>query len=568
MTNKRSVRKILFYHNHMRFMTAVIFSMFTAIIEMLLAFAFMYLINYAQSGDMSKVMDIIEAVIIGALLYVVFVFVGVQSKSGYAKKAVINLRKELLDSIMTKPMNQTGKKTQGAYISVLTNDLIKVEQDYVIGLVDIIKFVFLFVSSLCAMFYLEWHLTLVVLLANSLLLLVSLLFGNILKNTQEKITLMNQSLTSTIKDMLSGLTVVKAFHVEEKMLDSINNVSDNTEDYKRKYANYTGIQTGILTLVALMIVVAIFGMGSYLSIKGEMTVGTIIAFVQLLNNLTNPISNLSVLVNKRKSCEPILEQYSMMMDKPQKTEKFKIKERDSHCIELKDLRYSTTDGIEILHGISYRFEANKSYAIVGASGSGKSTLLNLIAGFNNTYEGNIYFDGVEIRDVEEDSLYSTLSIVQQDTFVFNDTIRNNINLYRIDNEHDFNDAIKCAELDSVFKTRTAGFECGENGVNLSGGEKQRIAIARALIRKSPVIIMDEATSALDQATTVNIEKNLRRIPNIMRISVTHKLNAEILRQYDKILVMKEGKIVEDGEYEKLKERKGDFYALMRVIGTD
>ena len=377
MTNKRNVKKILFYHNHMRFVTAVIFSMFTAIIEMLLAFAFMYLINYAQSGDMSKVMDVIKAVIIGALLYVVFVFVGVRSKSGYAKKAVINLRKELLDSIMTKPMNQTGKKTQGAYISVLTNDLIKVEQDYVIGLVDIVKFVFLFISSLCAMFYLEWHLTLVVLLANSLLLLASLLFGNILKNTQEKITLMNQSLTSTIKDMLSGLTVVKAFHVEEKMLDSINNVSDNTEDYKRKYANYTGIQTGILTLVALMIVVAIFGMGSYLSIKGKMTVGTIIAFVQLLNNLTNPISNLSVLVNKRKSCAPILEQYSIMMDKPQKTEKFKIKERDSHCIELKNLRYSTTDGIEILHGISYTFEANKSYAIVGASGSGDYVKIRL-----------------------------------------------------------------------------------------------------------------------------------------------------------------------------------------------
>lgn len=568
MTNKRNVEKIIFYHNRISFAIAVIFSMLTAIIEMLLAFSFMYLINYAQSGDMSKVINIIKSVIIGALFYIILVFLGSRSKSAYVKRAVINLRKELLDSIVTKPMNQIGKKTQGAYISMLTNDLSKVEQDYIIGLVDIIRFIFLFISSVCAMFYLEWRLTLVVLLANSLLLLLSLLFGNLLKNNQEKITFMNQSLTSTIKDMLSGLTVVKAFHVENKMLASINNISDNTEAYKRKYANYTGIQTGLLTIVSLMIVIAIFGIGSYWSIRGDMTVGTIIAFVQLLNNLTIPISNLSLLANKRKSCDPIIEQYLVMLDKPKKTEKVKIEEKDFHFIELKDLSYSTSDGVEILNGISYRFEANKNYAIVGASGSGKSTLLNLISGFNNAYKGNIYFDGIEIRDVEEESLCSLLSIVQQDTFIFNDTIRNNINLYRIDNEQDFNDAVNCAELDSVFKTRTAEFECGENGVNLSGGEKQRIAIARSLIRKTPIIIMDEGTSALDQITTSNIERNLKHIPNLMRISVTHKLNAEILQLYDVILVMKEGKIVEEGEYEELMERKGDFYALMRVIGTN
>ena len=299
-----------------------------------------------------------------------------------------------------------------------------------------------------------------------------------------------------------------------------------------------------------------------------MTVGTIIAFVQLLNNLAIPTSNLSLLANKRKSCDPIIEQYLAMLDKPKKTEKVKIEEKDFHYIELKNLSYSTSDGVKILNGISYRFEADKNYAIVGASGSGKSTLLNLISGFNNAYKGNIYFDGIEIRDVEEESLYSLLSIVQQDTFIFNDTIRNNINLYRIDNEQDFNDAVNCAELDSVFKTRTAEFECGENGVNLSGGEKQRIAIARSLIRKTPIIIMDEGTSALDQITTSNIERNLKHIPNLMRISVTHKLNAKILQLYDVILVMKEGKIVEEGEYEELMERKGDFYALMRVIGTN
>ncbi|RHE64434.1 ABC transporter ATP-binding protein [Streptococcus gordonii] len=568
MTSKRNVEKIIFYHNRISFTIAVIFSMLSAIIEMLLAFSFMYLINYAQLGDMSKVINIIESVIIGALFYIILVFLGSRSKSTYVKRAVINLRRELLDSIVTKPMNQIGKKPQGAYISMLTNDLLKVEQDYIIALVDIIRFIFLFISSVCAMFYLEWRLTLVVLLANSLLLLLSLFFGNLLKNNQEKITYMNQSLTSTIKDMLSGLTVVKAFHVENKMLASINNISENTEAHKRKYANYTGVQTGLLTIVSLMIVIAIFGIGSYWSIRGDMTVGTIIAFVQLLNNLAIPTSNLSLLANKRKSCDPIIEQYLAMLDKPKKTEKVKIEEKDFHYIELKNLSYSTSDGVKILNDISYRFEADKNYAIVGASGSGKSTLLNLISGFNNAYKGNIYFDGIEIRDVEEESLYSLLSIVQQDTFIFNDTIRNNINLYRIDNEQDFNDAVNCAELDSVFKTRTAEFECGENGVNLSGGEKQRIAIARSLIRKTPIIIMDEGTSALDQITTSNIERNLKHIPNLMRISVTHKLNAKILQLYDVILVMKEGKIVEEGEYEELMERKGDFYALMRVIGTN
>ena len=211
-----------------------------------------------------------------------------------------------------------------------------------------------------------------------------------------------------------------------------------------------------------------------------------------------------------------------------------------------------------------QLDAGKSYAIVGGSGSGKSTLLNLLMGSSSDYQGEICIDGVSIKNIESESLYRLMTSVQQNVFVINDTIRNNVTMF-----HDFTDdevtlALKCSGLSEFIAQRSESFVCGENGANLSGGERQRISIARALLRKSPVLLVDEATAALDAATARAVSSSILDLSGMTRIVVTHRLEETILRRYDQILVMKNGTICEAGNFDTLMQQKGQFYSLFQI----
>ena len=218
----------------------------------------------------------------------------------------------------------------------------------------------------------------------------------------------------------------------------------------------------------------------------------------------------------------------------------------------------------MLKDLDVQFDAGKSYAIVGGSGSGKSTLLNLLMGSSSNYQGEICIDGVSIKNIESESLYQLMTSVQQNVFVFNDTIRNNVTMF-----HEFPDkevtlALERSGLSEFIEKHGEEFVCGENGANLSGGERQRISIARALLRKSPILLVDEATAALDAATARAVSFSILNLVGMTRIVVTHRLEEAILRRYDKILVMKNGTICEQGNFDTLMQQKGQFYSLFQI----
>lgn len=236
----------------------------------------------------------------------------------------------------------------------------------------------------------------------------------------------------------------------------------------------------------------------------------------------------------------------------------------SEKIEVKDLTYGYEPESHVLKDLDVQFDAGKSYAIVGGSGSGKSTLLNLLMGSSSNYQGEICIDGVSIKNIESESLYQLMTSVQQNVFVFNDTIRNNVTMF-----HEFSDkevtlALERSGLSELIEKRGEDFVCGENGANLSGGERQRISIARALLRKSPILLVDEATAALDAATARAVSFSILNLVGMTRIVVTHRLEEAILRRYDKILVMKNGTICEQGNFDTLMQQKGQFYSLFQI----
>ena len=200
------------------------------------------------------------------------------------------------------------------------------------------------------------------------------------------------------------------------------------------------------------------------------------------------------------------------------------------------------------------------------SGSGKSTLLNLLLRFYDVTSGYISIDNQDLQAISAESLYNLMTIVQQDVYIFDDTLKANITLSQSFTEDDIKKAVQQSGLESYILENELGLQalCGENGSNLSGGQKQRVSIARALIRKTPILLLDEATSSLDNQVTTEIESSILNIQNLTALVVTHKLNENILKKYDRILFVKDGVIVEDGSFNNLMDRKGEFYKLVEL----
>lgn len=232
-------------------------------------------------------------------------------------------------------------------------------------------------------------------------------------------------------------------------------------------------------------------------------------------------------------------------------------------IQIKDLSFAYEEGKTVLTHVNCCFEAGKSYAIVGASGSGKSTLLNLLMAAHGSYQGSIAFDGMELRETSSQSLYDLASMIQQQVYIFNASIRDNITMFREFPKDAVDRAIEQAGLTDLIRQKGEAYLCGENGSGLSGGEKQRISIARALLRGASVLLADEATAALDAHTAHQVSNAILNL-DILRIVVTHKLEASLLRRFDHILVLKNGSIAECGTFEELMNRKEYFYSLYSI----
>ena len=191
-------------------------------------------------------------------------------------------------------------------------------------------------------------------------------------------------------------------------------------------------------------------------------------------------------------------------------------------------------------------------------------MLNLLTAAAGNYRGNILIDDTELRSIASESLYELISVIQQNVFIFNASIRDNVTMFRSFPEQEIEDAISHAHLNALIAERGDGYLCGENGKGLSGGEKQRISIARSLLKKSSVLLADEATASLDAQTAHQVASDILDLDGITRIVVTHGLEESLLRRYDGIVVLKDGRIEESGSFDELMERKGYFHALFTV----
>jgi len=391
------------------------------------------------------------------------------------------------------------------------------------------------------------------------------LSGNKVAQAEKSVSDKNEMYTSTLKDSLGGFSVMKSFKAESQMLRIF-------KDIVRKLANAQCKREKTKILVKALSVIAgvvtqfgVFIVGAYFALSGKnITAGTIIIFVQLMNYILAPIGIIPTCLAERKAAKALVEKIAVVLNTNVREEIKSVHKRLEHSIEISNLSFGYDTEKQILNNINYSFEVGKKYAIVGASGSGKSTLLNLLMASHSDYSGTICYDDVDMKEISTESLYDMVSVIQQNVFIFSASIRDNITMFSDFPREEVERAIQMSGLSKLIDERGEDYICGENGSGLSGGEKQRISIARSLLKKSQVLLVDEATAALDAQTAFQVSNAILNLKGVTCIVVTHSLDESLLKQYDGILTLKNGEIEESGTFDEQMEKKGYFYSLYTV----
>lgn len=561
----REFRCRLFYKNKMCFIASVIMTIVMSFLNLMISWLIQQIMDSMANQNMQSV---VRCAWIAASVVIAYTVANAVYRAVYPRflqRAMQQYRDYTFSRLTQKSLRSFSKEGTALYVSALTNDCTSIENNYLAATFTLIELLFCFLGALIMMLYYSPVMLVLAVALSFLPVAVSMTAGNRLTEQEKEISKKNERFVSIVNELLSGFPVIKSFRAEtqaSRLFSQRNEQAEEAKKNKRRTEQMISLLANDAGIIAQM---GIFLAGAWLAISGKgVTAGVVIVFVQLMNYILNPISQVPLLWSNRKAAIALMEKLSDALSENVREEGREKLNGFSEKIEVKDLTYGYEPESPVLKDLDVQFDAGKSYAIVGGSGSGKSTLLNLLMGSSSNYQGEICIDSVSIKNIESESLYQLMTSVQQNVFVFNDTIRNNVTMF-----HEFSDkevtlALERSGLSEFIEKRGEDFVCGENGANLSGGERQRISIARALLRKSPILLVDEATAALDAATARAVSFSILNLVGMTRIVVTHRLEEAILRRYDKILVMKNGTICEQGKFDTLMQQKGQFYSLFQI----
>lgn len=556
-----------FYHrNVLSFAFAVVSVLLIASINLALSSLMKELVDTISRVEGSRPLSTLAFMTAGLIVFVILACaISYFSKPRFMRNAILQYKNYAFEKLTRKSISSFRGEAAAAYISALSNDTNSIEANYLEQQFSLIGSVTLFAGSFALMLYYSPMLTAASVLLSILPMAASVLAGNKLKVAERQVSDNNASFTAVLKDSLSGFSVVKSFRAEKAIFELFSNSNLELENAKCKRRKLAAIIGAIGSVTGATAQLGVFLVGAYLALyRGSITAGTVIVFLNLMNFVIQPIAEVPGILANRRAAIELIDKLAEALETNIREEGEDIATELSQGIELRALSFGYTPENEILHNINFRFEAGKSYAVVGASGSGKSTLLNLLMASREDYSGGVFYDGQELRSVSTKSLYDLVSHVEQNVFVFNASIRDNITMFRDFDDVEIRRAIRLSGLSELISRRGEDYLCGENGSALSGGEKQRISIARSLLRKSSVLLADEATAALDAETSFQVSDAILKLDGLTRIIVTHSLEESLLRQYDGILALKSGSIIESGSFDELMEQRGYFYSLYTI----
>lgn len=562
----KQLRGQFFYKNIPIFCLAVFAALAAGSLNLILSLIIQQLMDTAagKSGALSfRTLLLISAGFV--LLCAGLSLLNYASQPRFLERAMRQYKDFAFKKLIGKSISSFRDESAAGYLSALTNDAASIETNYLAQMLAMITKAVTFIGALLLMCRYSLLMTAIAAGLTVLPLIASLLTGSRLQAVESRVSERNGEFTAALSDCLAGFTVVKNFKAEReifRLFAQSNKALEHEKFTGRRIKTLVGMIGAVTGIFAQL---GVFIAGVYLSMKGgSMTPGAVVLFVNLMNFIISPIAELPGLLACRKAALGLVDKLAAALERSSSREGSETLNRLEHGIRLENVSFAYEPGKTVLHGINAEFEAGRAYALVGGSGSGKSTLLNLLMAAETNYSGHILADGIELSDISTESLYGTMAAIQQNVFVFNASIKDNVSMFRDFPKTEMDEAIARAHLGALIRERGEDYLCGENGSGLSGGEKQRISIARSLLKKSSVLLADEVTAALDAQTAHRVSSDILDLQGITRIVVTHTLEESLLRRYDKIFVLRGGRIEEAGSFADLMANKGYFYALFTV----
>lgn len=562
----KQLRAQFFYKNIPIFCLAVFAALAAGSLNLILSWIIQQLMDTAagKSGALSfRTLLLISAGFV--LLCAGLSLLNYASQPRFLERAMRQYKDFAFKKLIGKSISSFRDESAAGYLSALTNDAASIETNYLAQMLAMITKAVTFIGALLLMCRYSLLMTAIAAGLTVLPLIASLLTGNRLQAVESRVSERNGEFTAALSDCLAGFTVVKNFKAEReifRLFAQSNKALEHEKFTGRRIKTLVGMIGAVTGIFAQL---GAFIAGVYLSMKGgSMTPGAVVLFVNLMNFIISPIAELPGLLACRKAALGLVDKLAAALERSSSREGSETLNRLEHGIRLENVSFAYEPGKTVLHGINAEFEAGRAYALVGGSGSGKSTLLNLLMAAETNYSGHILADGIELSDISTESLYGTMAAIQQNVFVFNASIKDNVSMFRDFPKTEMDEAIARAHLGALIRERGEDYLCGENGSGLSGGEKQRISIARSLLKKSSVLLADEVTAALDAQTAHRVSSDILDLQGITRIVVTHTLEESLLRRYNKIFVLRGGRIEEAGSFADLMANKGYFYALFTV----
>lgn len=484
----------------------------------------------------------------------------------FLKRAVAGYRRVAFSHLLFKGIGSFDGGGQSRYVSALTNDVTTIETTYLERVIPAIGNCLVCVASFFILLVVSVPLAVTATAGAVIAVVVSTLSGKRLAERQSATSARNERFVAQVADLISGFPLIKSFFAEgpaQTLFDASNEDLEESKVGRRRTEQTIQIVSNLGFNFATL---SVMFFAAYLCATGQgVTPGNIYMVSQLMVRIAEPIGELPGVLAARGAARDLTGRLAVALASDcGEGGSADVPESLGEGISLEHVGFAYEEGKEVLSDLSVRFPAGSCNALVGASGSGKSTLLSLLMGAQGDYDGSISYDDVELRDASRESLYRTVSLVRQDTFLFDATLRENVTMFADVDEGRVREALAKAGLKDFVEEHGLDYPCGEGGSNLSGGERQRVCIARSLLRGLSVLLFDEATSALDQATADQITRSVLDLTGTTRVIVTHRLDAAQLKRFDGIVVLRDGRVCEQGTFDELMAKDGYFKALYTV----